>query len=110
MYATGLILVKKRMVKSEQITEEKQLMLDEWKISGQSKVAYCQDGNIAYHSFFYLQKKLSKPGISSKKKFIKLGALPKPLPAALTEVVYPNGTRIVFHSLPDIFLLKQLAE
>ena len=98
------------MENSEQVTKEKQLMLDEWKTSGQSKATYCKERNIAYHSFFYWQKKLSKPGTSSKKKFIKLPTLPKPLPAALAEVVYPNGTRIVFHSLPGVYILKQLAE
>jgi hypothetical protein len=98
------------MENSERVTEEKQLMLDYWKQSGQSKASYCKERNIAYHSFFYWQKKLSIPSTSSKKKFIKLGALPKTLPLAIAEVVYPNGTRIVFHSLPDVFLLKQLAE
>jgi len=98
------------MRNSEQVTQEKQLMLDEWKASGQSKAAYCQERNIAYHSFFYWQKKLSKPGRSSKKKFIKLSGVAKSFPSALAEVVYPNGTRILFHSLADVYLLRQLAE
>ena len=98
------------MAKSTKLTEQKQLMLDQWSSSGQSIVAFCKEQNIAYHSFFYWQKKLSKTESSSKGKFLKLPSSSKSLQSPGAEVIYPNGTRIVFHSLPEVFLLKQLAE
>lgn len=91
------------------LLEEKQLMLNEWKSSGQSITSFCKDRNIAYHSFFYWQKKLSDPASSTQSKFIELPSLPSsPLP--YTEIIYPNGKRIVFHHSIDIALLQQLAE
>jgi hypothetical protein len=97
------------MKNSSQITEEKQLMLDEWKTSGQSIAFYCRERNIAYHSFFYWQKKLSSSSSSPKKKFIKLTP-PSSTPILSTEIIYPNGKRIVFHSPVEVSVLKQLAE
>lgn len=97
------------MKNSLQITEEKQLMLADWKTSGQSIATYCKEKGIAYHSFFYWQKKLSSSSSLPKKKFIKL---PPPSSSAVlsTEIIYPNGKRIVFHSAVEVSVLKELAE
>ena len=92
-----------------QIPEEKQLMLADWKASGQSIATYCKEHGIAYHNFFYWQKKLSFSANSTKKKFIKLPP-PSSSPALSTEIIYPNGKRIVFHYAVEVSVLKQLAE
>ncbi|HSH65829.1 MAG TPA: hypothetical protein VLB84_08530 [Bacteroidia bacterium] len=97
------------MENSQQIPEEKQLMLDDWKASGQSIATYCKEHGIAYHSFFYWQKKLSSSSRVSKKKFIKLSP-PSSSPVLSTEIIYPNGKRIVFHCPVEVSILKQLAE
>jgi transposase-like protein len=97
------------MKNSEQLHAEKQLMLDDWQTSGQSIVSYCKEHDIAYHSFFYWQKKLSSSGSSQKKKFLKLTPSSSS-PILLTEIIYPNGKRIVFHSPVEVSILKQLAE
>lgn len=97
------------MKNSAQIREEKQLMLDDWKASGQSIATYCKDLGIAYHSFFYWQKKLSSSANPTKKKFIKLRP-PSSSSVLSTEIIYPNGKRIFFHSPVEVSILKQLAE
>lgn len=97
------------MKNSQQNPEEKQLMLADWKASGQSIATYCKEHGIAYHSFFYWQKKLSSSSSLQKKKFIKLTPS-SPSPVLSTEIIYPNGKRIVFHSPVDVSILKQLAE
>jgi hypothetical protein len=97
------------MKNSEQLRSEKQLMLDEWKASGESIASYCKERNIAYHSFFYWQKKLSSPSSVQKKKFIKLTP-PSSSPVLSTEIIYPNGKRIVFHSSVEVSILKQLTQ
>ena len=97
------------MKNSEQILAEKQLMLEEWKGSGQSIVYYCKKHDIAYHSFFYWQKKLSSSASSPKKKFLKLTPCSSS-PILSTEIIYPNGKRIVFHYPVEVSILKQLTE
>lgn len=97
------------MKNSQQIRLEKQSMLSRWKSSGQSIVSFCKSEGIAYHSFFYWQKKLSESSSSVQSKFIELPSLP-PSSLPLTELIYPNGKRIVFHSLPEVSVLKQLTE
>ena len=97
------------MKNSQQNPEEKQLMLADWKASGQSIATYCKEHGIAYHSFLYWQKKLSSSSSLQKKKFIKL--LPPSSSSVLpTEIIYPNGKRIVFHSPVEVSILKQLAD
>ena len=98
------------MNKSHQIRSEKQLMLDTWQASGKSISSFCKEQNIAYHSFFYWKKKLSAVRLPSPNKFIELPSPALSLPLPLTEIIYPNGKRIVFHSLPEISILKQLTQ
>jgi hypothetical protein len=97
------------MNKSEQLSAEKQLMLDEWKSSGQRISSFCKERNIPYHSFFYWQKKLSSRALSMQNNFLELTPSPSQR-FPLTEIIYPNGKRIVFHSPVEVCILKQLAE
>jgi transposase-like protein len=70
------------MKNSQQNPEEKQLMLADWKASGQSISSYCKEHGIAYHSFLYWQKKLSSSS-SCKKRNLSNYFLP------LLHLYYP---------------------
>ena len=98
------------MKNSKQLLSEKQLMLDEVKTSAQSIALFCKERNIAYHSFFYWQKKLNISSSSTKSKFLKLSSSSTLPTLPLTEPIYPNGKRIVFHFFPEISILRQLME
>lgn len=98
------------MNNSESLKEEKQSMLEEWKNSGQSKSAYCKERGIAYHSFFYWQKKLGSSASPTPAKFLEFSPPGSSTSLAQTEIIYPNGKRIVFHYPVEVSILKQLTE
>lgn len=81
--------------------------IDQWQQSGLSQKAFCIQVNLAYHIFHYWYKcyriKESKPSSS----FMKL-EVSSPSPTSHTELVLPDGRRLLFHQPVTIDYLKAL--
>lgn len=92
----------------EEILEAKQEMLDRQSKSGQNIQSFCKTEGIAYHHFFYWQKKLSTNPAVVQKKFIELEGSNKPSSSVVAELLSVNGSRLVFYHLPDVLFLKSL--
>ena len=91
-------------IKSEKIKDHQE-MLDRWKASGKSIMAYCKKENISYYTFLYWRDKLSK----KKRRFIKL-KIPvyRRTQSHTCEIVFTNGNRINFPTRPEAVYLKAL--
>lgn len=76
--------------------------IDACKASGQTVAAYCSGHSIKAHQYYYWQNKLqaAAPG-----KFISIAA---PLSNAPVSLVFTNGNRICFETLPPAEYIKQL--
>jgi hypothetical protein len=81
--------------------------IDQWQQSGLTQKAFCQQVNLAYHIFHYWYKRYriteSKPASS----FIKLG-VSSPSATSHTELLLPDGKRLLFHQQVSIDYLKAL--
>lgn len=98
------------MKKNEDLLKEKQVMLDRQLKSGQSIQSFCKSEGIAYHHFFYWQKKLKSNPIENQKKFIEWNGSKICSPAVVVEFVSVNGSRLIFYHLPDVLFLKSLLD
>ena len=81
--------------------------IDQWQQSGLTQKAFCQQASLAYHVFHYWYRRYriaeSKPASS----FIKLG-VSSPCISLHTELVLPDGKRLLFHQPVSIDYLKAL--
>lgn len=93
-------------IKSEKISD-RQEMIDRWKASGKSIMAFCKEENISYFTFLYWRDKLNnKPRRSG---FIKLKrSTPKPTKTNPCDIIFANGNRINFSVPPEASYLKDL--
>ncbi len=76
--------------------------------SGQSKSAYAKQHHLGYHQFLYWSRKLSQN--TSPDQFIEVKVKQDIKPAVKTTdclgvLEYPNGARLVVHSLDLVPLL-----
>jgi hypothetical protein len=88
----------------------KQQMFDyinQWQQSGLTQKAFCLQVNLSYHVFHYWYRRYriteSKPASS----FIKLRVSTPSIPSH-TELVLPDGKRLLFHQPVSIDYLKAL--
>lgn len=81
--------------------------INQWQQSGLTQKAFCLQVNLAYHIFHYWYKRYriteSKPASS----FIKL-RVSTPSISSHTELVLPDGKRLLFHQPVSIDYLKAL--
>jgi hypothetical protein len=89
-------------------------LIEEWQQSGTSQKAFCSEHSITVLKFQYWHKRYKAeklPAQSNQPSFIKMS-----LPVAqghdhcggLAEVIFPNGTRILFHQEVSVLFLKAL--
>jgi hypothetical protein len=90
--------------------EVKQQMFDkivQWQQSGLTQKAYCQQNNIAYHVFHYYYGRFRIKDNDESSSFIKLQVAPCYV-SAHTELVLPDGKRLLFHQGVSADFLKVL--
>lgn len=99
---------KNNMQDKEQQRRQKLLMIEDWQQSGLSQKQYCLEHTIAYHVFHYWYKR-SKSSLANKvhepAAFVKLTA---PATDIHTQLVWPDGKRLVFHQPVSSDYLKAL--
>jgi hypothetical protein len=94
----------------QQQRQQKLAMIEDWQQSGLSQKQYCLQHTIAYHVFYYWYKR-SKLQSADKSNvpaaFVKLQTA---LPASgmHTELVMPDGRRLIFHQPVNADFLKAL--
>jgi hypothetical protein len=96
------------MVKDELVKEKMFASINSWQQSDLTQREWCRQQDIPYHIFHYWHRKFKdeqKPG-DDKRAFVQL-AIP-PATSAGCEVVFTDGTRIVFHQPVPVQYLKNL--
>ena len=85
-------------------------LIEQWKQSGLSQNAFCEQQSIRFHKFYYWYKcyrrqhdvrEDSRPG------FVKL-KIEKPQVASSVEVHFPGGVHVLFHEPVSSNYLKAL--
>ncbi len=93
-------------IKSEKASE-RFAMIDRWKASGKSIMAFCKEENLSYYTFLYWRDKLNnKPRRSG---FLKINRQAiKIIKANGCEIIFATGNRINFSVPVEASYLKDL--
>jgi len=81
--------------------------IEQWQQSGQSQKAFCRQVNLSYHIFHYWYKRYRMTESKPASSFIKLGVSAASV-ISHTELVLPDGKRLLFHHPVSIDYLKAL--
>ena len=85
-----------------------------WQKSEQTQKAYCRDHDIAYHVFHYwygVHRKVKRKNAIKQKSspaFVQLKVKPAALFSGHTELILPDGKRLLFHQPVSSEYLKAL--
>lgn len=93
-----------------QVRQQMFELIEQWKQSGISQNAFCEQQSIRFHKFYYWYKCYRKDnGISDENNggFVKL-KIEKPHVAPLVEIHFPGGVRVLFHEPVNSNYLKTL--
>ncbi len=79
-------------------------MIEQWRTSGLTKKAYCQQQSIKHHCFYYWYKCYRQAHcdingndpMAIGSSFAKL-QIDQPITAASVEIYFPGGVRMLFH-------------
>ncbi|MCU0431375.1 MAG: hypothetical protein MUF42_15535 [Cytophagaceae bacterium] len=84
-------------------SEKMRKLYSQWQQSGLNRKVFCQQENINYATFNYWHKQFSTDQ--------DMGFTEIPIqhePEFASELIFPSGARIVFHSAPSVLWLKEL--
>jgi hypothetical protein len=97
------------MANNESVREEMFKKIEAWKLSGQSQKAWCGEQHVAYHIFHYWygQYRKSQAVSQPNQDFVSL-TVKQVASSSACEVVYPDGTRVMFHEPVSVSYLKSL--
>jgi len=102
---------------SNEVQQQMFSMIESWQQSGIHQKAFCEQQGIRYHVFHYWYKKYRDTQLSDKQAgFIPLQLPPAPAvtdpiiaaTGAHTEIVLPDGRRLLFHQPVSADYLKAL--
>ncbi len=85
-------------------------MIEQWRTSGLSQKAFCEQQSIRYYVFHYWYKRyrLDQSGTGKNNSaFVKL-QIAKPISASSVEIHFPGGIRLLFHEPVSSDYLKAL--
>jgi hypothetical protein len=99
---------KEGMVKDNSIREQMFASIASWLSSELSQKQWCQDQGITYHVFHYWYRKYrdEHPESTGSNSFVQLAV--KPEAGASCEVVFMDGTKIIFREAVPVQYLKSL--
>jgi len=80
-----------------------QQAINEWRQSGLSKKAFCNQRNITEQTFYYWVKRVGEERVAG---FTQVHV--ERLPSSVNEVIFPSGTRMVFQGEPSASWLREL--
>ena len=100
------------MSSNEEVQQQMFAMIQSWQQSGLTQKAYCQEHAVSYHIFHYWYKLFRSSQSSAKEPgFISLQTEPSPSlvsTPAHTELLLPDGKRLLFHQPVSSDYLRQL--
>lgn len=97
------------MLSKEQIKQQMFDKILEWQKSGLTQKAYCRHHNLAYHVFHYYYRRFRLKENEKPASFIKLQvSSDHESLSAHTELVLPDGKRLLFHQGVSVAFLKSL--
>ena len=85
-------------------------LIEQWKQSGLSQNAFCDQQSIRFHKFYYWYKCYRKENDISDKNnrgFVKL-KIEKPSVAFSVEIHFPGGVHVLFHEPVSSNYIKTL--
>ena len=85
-------------------------LIEQWKQSGLSQNAFCEQHSMRFHKFYYWYKcyrRVNEIPDEDNKGFVKL-KIEKTLPASSVEIHFPCGVRVLFHEPVSSNYLKTL--
>ena len=96
------------MVKDESIREKMFANIASWQLSDLSQKQWCDQEGITYHIFHYWYRKYRNehPESPANHSFVRLTV--KPEANASCEVVFTDGTKIIFLEAVSVQYLKSL--
>ena len=98
------------MPSNPEVRQQMFQMIEQWKQSGLSQNAFCEQQSIRFHKFYYWYKCYRKENDISDKNnrgFVKL-KIEKPSAAFSVEIHYPGGVHVLFHEPVSSNYLKTL--
>jgi hypothetical protein len=95
------------MQSKEAVRQQMFDFIDQWQQSGLTQKAFCQKVNLSYHIFHYWYKRYRIADSKPASSFIKL-AVSSPPVSSHTELVLPDGKRLLFHQPISVDYLKAL--
>jgi hypothetical protein len=106
---SDLVASCKTQVMQSKETVQQQMFdyIDQWQQSGLTQKAFCERVTLAYHIFHYWYKRYRVAESKPAPSFIKLG-VSSPSIFAHTELVLPDGKRLLFHQPVSTDYLKAL--
>jgi hypothetical protein len=100
------------MPSNEDVQQQMFATIQSWQQSGLTQKVYCEQHSIRYHIFHYWYKRFRASQSTPKEfGFIPLQTAPSPsliTAPAHTELLLPDGRRLVFHQPVSSDYLKQL--
>lgn len=95
------------MQSKEDIKQQLFAKIVQWQQSGLTQKAFCQQNDIAYHVFHYYYGRFRSKDNVAASSFIKLQIAPGYV-STHTELVMPDGKRLLFHQGVSADFLKVL--
>ncbi|HET7116511.1 MAG TPA: hypothetical protein VN726_12520 [Hanamia sp.] len=97
------------MRKDPEVQQQMFQLIEQWKQSGLSQNAFCQQESIRFHKFYYWYKcyRRQHDREDTVPGFVKL-KIEKPPVTSSVEVHFPGGIRVLFHEPVNSNYLKAL--
>ena len=98
------------MRNSPEVRQQMFELIEQWKQSGLSQNAFCEQQSVRFHKFYYWYKCYRKENPISDENnrgFVKL-KIEKPPVAPSVEIHFPGGVRVLFHEPVSSNYLKTL--
>jgi hypothetical protein len=98
------------MPNNPEVQQQMFQLIEQWKQSGLSQNAFCEQQLIRFHKFYYWYKCYRKQHDLSDgngKSFVKL-EVEKPVLASSVEIHFPGGIHVLFHEPVSSNYLKTL--
>ena len=95
------------MQNKEEVRQQMFAMIMQWRQSGLSQKAWCQQSGIAYHVFHYWYKRYRDTKITSQtSSFTELKV--QPAAFGFMELLFSDGKRLLFHQPVNSDFIKAL--
>lgn len=95
------------MQNKDEVQQQMFSYIDQWRQSGLTQKAFCQQVKLSYHIFHYWYKRYRTADSKPASSFIKLGICATSA-MSHAELLLPDGRRLLFHQPVGVDYLKAL--